>query len=316
MSRKIPRNIIGLLFGWFSTTTAMVRWNACMSSTVKILFGVRQGGVLSPFLFAICVDDVLIKLRDSSLGCRFRGLLINAIMYADDLLLLSLSIRDLQLMVDLCSKEFKAIGLSINFTKSACLRIGPCHNADIASISVNGISLAWKSELRYLGVIFLKAPSVKCNLQNVRHMYFRSLNGIFGKIGAHSPINVTLSLINSFCVPVLTYGIEAFNVSVNMYNVLEAAYSSAFFKIFKTFDKQVVKQCQYYCRCLPLCYVIVKRRISFLLKLQTVSNFYLSVLFKISGKNEVEKLINKHKLNNSCAQIKHKMWTNFANLCL
>ena len=66
IDRNIPRNIITLLFGWFSTTVAMVRWNACMSSTVKILSGVRQGGILSPFLFAVFVDDVLVKLRTSA----------------------------------------------------------------------------------------------------------------------------------------------------------------------------------------------------------------------------------------------------------
>ena len=111
-----------------------------MSSTVRILSGVRQGGVLSPFLFAVFVDGVLVKLKNSSLGCRVRGLLINAIMYADDLLLLSLSLRDLQLMVNLCNMEFKALGLSINIAKSACPRIGPCHNTNIASISINGES--------------------------------------------------------------------------------------------------------------------------------------------------------------------------------
>ena len=130
--------------------------------------------------------------------------MFNAIMYADDLLLLSISLRDLQLMVDLCNKEFKAIGLSLNTAKSACLRIGPCHNVNIDNIIVNGCSLDWKSELRYLGVTFLRALTIKCNLQCVRQKYFRSLNGIFGKIGAHSPISVTLSLIHSFCVPILT----------------------------------------------------------------------------------------------------------------
>ena len=78
---------------------------------------------------------------------------------------------------------------------------------DDVSIIINGESLEWKSELRYLGVTFLKASTVKCNLQNVRQKYFKSLNGIFGKIGANSSINVILSLINSFCVPILTYGI-------------------------------------------------------------------------------------------------------------
>ena len=200
-----------------------------MSSAVPISAGVRQGGVLSPYLFAAFVDDVLGSLKKSSLGCRFRGMLINAIMYADDLLLMSLSLHDLQAMVNLCVKEFEAIGLSVNISKSACLRIGPSHNKPIENVTINGNAIEWMTELRYLGVTFLKSPSFKCNLQIVRQKYFKALNGIFGKIGANSSVTVTLSLINSCYTPILLYGIEALNVSSSVYNVLKAAYTATFF---------------------------------------------------------------------------------------
>ena len=80
--------------------------------------GVRQGGVLSPYLFAIFVDDLLIKLQHSSLGCHISRNRLNAIMYADDLLLMSICMNDLQLMVDLCIEEFENLDMLINVTKS------------------------------------------------------------------------------------------------------------------------------------------------------------------------------------------------------
>ena len=54
--------------------------------------GVRQGGVLSPILFAFYVDDVLCKLNESGLGCYVSGMLISAIMYADDVMLIAPSV--------------------------------------------------------------------------------------------------------------------------------------------------------------------------------------------------------------------------------
>jgi hypothetical protein len=204
MDRKISRNLICLLYNWYSKIFAIVRWNSCLSQMVKISTGVRQGGILSPYFFAILVDDLLIKLNASSLGCRFRGLIFNAIMYADDLLLMSISITELQTLVNICVKEFSSIGLSINIKKSICMRIGPRFKLPVSKICVANQPLEWSNEIKFLGVSILANSSFKCNFQTVRQKFFRALNGFFGKIGTHSSTVVTLSLINSYCVPVLT----------------------------------------------------------------------------------------------------------------
>ena len=73
-----------------------------LSYKIRLTAGVRQGGVLSIHLFSVFVDDVLLKLNKSSLGCHIKSLCLNAIMYADDILLMSISVCDLQTMVYLC----------------------------------------------------------------------------------------------------------------------------------------------------------------------------------------------------------------------
>jgi hypothetical protein len=59
---------------------------------------------------------------------------------------------------------------------------------------------------------------------------------------------VTLSLIDSFCLPLLSYGIESFNVRKADYGYLDAAYNADFDKIFNSFDKSVIRNCQFYCK--------------------------------------------------------------------
>jgi len=88
---------------------------------VKISSEVRQGGNLSPYLFAIFVNNMLKKLPSCKLGCVIKCFNFNAIMYADDLLLMSLSVYELQLMVNICLHELAALGLEINSKKSVCV---------------------------------------------------------------------------------------------------------------------------------------------------------------------------------------------------
>ena len=72
---------------WYTTQTMYVRWNNVISSGVGVSNGVRQGGILSPYLFCVYMDDLSNKLNDIKVGCTIGATLINHRMYADDLVL-------------------------------------------------------------------------------------------------------------------------------------------------------------------------------------------------------------------------------------
>ena len=54
-----------------------------------------QGGILSPYLFNVYVDDLSVKLNSCHVGCYYSGGCINHLMYADDLVILSPSLAGL-----------------------------------------------------------------------------------------------------------------------------------------------------------------------------------------------------------------------------
>lgn len=231
-------------------------------------------------------------------------------MYADDLVLLSISLCELQLLINMCLEEFKNIGMSINITKSCCLRIGKRHNADVSPLNFDNELLPWKQELKYLGVVIASAKIFTVNYQNSIHKYFRAVNSIFGKIGLNTSAPVISSMVETKCVPILSFACESFNINNSQWEKLDNAYLQAYFKIFKTYDKKIVNQCLYYSFQLPLSLQIVSRKLKFLANLNESNNLLLCHLSSVD--DELLLLHIKYNLNSNVSH-KHSLWTHFEN---
>ena len=89
MERLVPVNIVMLLFNTYKFSSAVVNWNGCISLPYQIFAGVRQGGSISPVIFAVYVNSVIDTLRLNAFGCFIGQDFFGVIMYADDLLLIS-----------------------------------------------------------------------------------------------------------------------------------------------------------------------------------------------------------------------------------
>ncbi len=145
----------------------------------------------------------------------------------------------------------------------------------------------------------MSANVFRMNLQSMRQKYFRALNGIFYKVGLRSSPTVILSLVDSFCIPILSYAVESIDIRQADYNYLDAAYNAAFAKIFSSFDKNVVRCCQYYCGVLPLNLRIDVRRLQFFDKLKATRNESVCGLFVLFGQIEFARLLRKHNCVNT-----------------
>ena len=54
---------VRLLLNMYTKQKLQVKWNNCILSKFDVKNGVRQGGILSPLLFTVYVDELLIKLK-------------------------------------------------------------------------------------------------------------------------------------------------------------------------------------------------------------------------------------------------------------
>jgi len=73
MDRHVPVNFIHVLISWYSKMEVCVKWGDAFSHSIRLTAGVRQGSVLVPSLFALYVDDLLLKLNKSGLGCHIKN---------------------------------------------------------------------------------------------------------------------------------------------------------------------------------------------------------------------------------------------------
>jgi len=112
MQRRLPAVLLILLENLLHCYSC-VKWDYVWSASFEINFGVRQrrqGSVLSPFLFAVYLDNI------GKLSSPLHGYVI---LYADDILLVSPSITRLERLLHRCEHEITSLDRCINFRKCA-----------------------------------------------------------------------------------------------------------------------------------------------------------------------------------------------------
>jgi len=59
IKRQVPLAFIRILVSWCCSLHCSVTWNSVVGVPFEIKCGVRQGGILSPLLFAVYMDDLM-----------------------------------------------------------------------------------------------------------------------------------------------------------------------------------------------------------------------------------------------------------------
>lgn len=244
MDRGLPNKLLALLENWFNIGVTCVKWCNVYSAFFELSCGIRQGGVLSPYLFAVFIDSVAQRVRASGTGCYVKFICVSVILYADDILLIAPSVTALQQLLYVCEAELAWLDMAINVGKSACMRIGVRHSAKCMNIrTVDGREISWCDKIRYLGIYLKSAGVFRCSYDNAKRSFYRAFNAIFGKVGRLASEDVMIQLLRTKCLPVLYYGLEACPVTKTQTKSLDYALHSCFRKIFSTRDQAVVHDC-------------------------------------------------------------------------
>jgi hypothetical protein len=99
--------------------------NGELSESVLSDVGVRQGCVLSPFLYSIFINGLIKKIRKSGLGVKIsENETLETLFFADDIVLFTNNRYDLQKLLKIVHKYSKKWRFEINVKKSSVVMFG------------------------------------------------------------------------------------------------------------------------------------------------------------------------------------------------
>lgn len=133
-----------------------IRWFGQQTKPIKKGKGVKQGCPLSPRLFTILIDDVLQTLEEEipalNLNQDSEITLPMILSFADDLIIISTDISELNSMFTRLKHLLETVGLKTNDTKTKLLIRDPNHlQGSRQFIFLAGTNIVPVSEIRYLG---------------------------------------------------------------------------------------------------------------------------------------------------------------------
>ena len=231
IQRNIPLVFLEVIIYWYRDLQCRVKWDDTFSEWFTITAGVRQGGILSPDFYCIYVDDLLSRLQSSGKGCHFHQVFAAALFYADDMAIMSPSLKGLQHLLNVCGEYCAEWDICLNAKKSRNLYFGKRTTIPYL-ITLHDKPVEWANEWSYLGVKLRSGKHFDCSITERVRKFYRCSNAIF-RIDGKSSDMVMLRLIETHCIPLLTYAIEVVDVSNrDERRQLRVAYNSVFRKIF------------------------------------------------------------------------------------
>ena len=132
-----------ILVSWYKSITVQIKHKRELNNPIKVCKGTRQGG-LSPFLFNLFYQEMTESLAE----CTSYNLFV----YADDILLTSLTATGLQTMISVADKYITDHGLRFNPSKTECKIFGKCHLDPPPEWRLGGTHLVQTNSVNYLGV--------------------------------------------------------------------------------------------------------------------------------------------------------------------
>ena len=200
---------------------AVIRIDNELSPYTPIQRGVRQGCVLSPYLFNIYTEFIFREVEELK-GININGQNINNICYADDTALMAESEEKLQEIVNEVKYHSSRGGLEMNVKKTKVMLITRKPEKTI-TIKVDSADLERVHQFKYLGTQITEDVRTETELKyrmNAAKAKFSSMNTILTSRQLKLPLK--LRVLKCYIMSIFTYGCETWTLTEVLEDKIEA----------------------------------------------------------------------------------------------
>jgi len=154
-------------------------------------------------------------------------------MYADDIILLSGSLNDLQSMLNVCDNVGSQLLLKFNTNKCKCIAFGKMAKSAMSGDGLrldNGVVM-WYETIEYLGIHFKCGKRLQVDIDPIRRRFYAASNSIFMN-ASHQDHLLQLHLQKCYCLSLLTYCHGALSLSYAQLSDLNVCWNNLYRKLF------------------------------------------------------------------------------------
>ena len=205
----------------YNQSKIIVKINGLTSETIETTEGCKKGGVLSGYLFNFFINLMIQECLNANVGAKIDKTNVSIVGYCDDVILMSPTLKHLQILLDICFKYSIEWKIEFNEKKSVFMSFSDSKTTnDIPKI--NKKELTKVDSLIYLGLPlgndefkdkFFEKSMSKCERS------FYSLHGLGCKPNALNPKTISF-IYKQFCQSIFRNGLDMISISNTQINKL------------------------------------------------------------------------------------------------
>jgi len=234
----IPKKLINIIKAIYDNQKAKILYKGKLSAAFLIETGVRQGCLLSPFLFILAIDYILKNCSPGNGLTWIDNEELDDLDFADDLAELSDSCQQMQAKTNDLKRISESVGLQINIDKTKTMKINIVNNDQII---IEGQAIENVDSFTYLGSIISTTGGTEDDINN-RLKKARSSYSMLGKVWKCRSISrhTKVRLFNSNVKSILLYGSESWSLTKRLEQKLQVFINNCLRKILQIYWPQTI----------------------------------------------------------------------------